>query len=109
MNIEQFLQSVGRPRFRDAIGVSDQLITRAVDEGLMPASWYFEVRDWCVANKIDVPDHLFKRRRRKLGNAGTTQNEKSSANCQEVRPKSVPAEPISDADFDEHVQFGDAS
>lgn len=83
-DIETFLHSVGRPRFRDAIGVSDQLMTRAVDEGLMPASWYFDVRDWCVANKIDVPDHLFKRRKRKPLNSLTSQNAKSAGPIQEA-------------------------
>lgn len=62
-DITTWLKQVDRVRFRDALSLSDQLITRAISDGAMPAAWYFDVRDWCVANKIDVPEHLFKRRK----------------------------------------------
>ncbi|MGB1214937.1 MAG: hypothetical protein ACPG4X_16335 [Pikeienuella sp.] len=59
-SLEEFLDLVGRQRLQNGIGRSTQLMTRAVAEGLMPSSWYRDVRDWCVVNQFDVPDHLFK-------------------------------------------------
>ena len=57
---DAFLESVGRRRFEEAIGVSTQVVTRAIKENVMPAHWFLDVRDWCVANKFDVPEHLFR-------------------------------------------------
>lgn len=58
--LPDFLAIVGRQRFQDEIGKSTQLMTRAIDDGMMPAHWFRDVRDWCVRNQIDVPEHLFR-------------------------------------------------
>lgn len=60
ITFSEFLNQVGRKRFQDAIDVSTQLVTRALNDELMPAHWFLKVRDWCVSNQIDVPEHLFR-------------------------------------------------
>lgn len=60
ITLDEFLEKAGRQRFRKAIGRSEQLMTRAVRDGLMPSGWFIDVRNWCVTNKIDVPEHLFR-------------------------------------------------
>lgn len=60
ITLEQFLDRVGRQRFQDEIGKSTQLVTRAKEDGMMPAHWFLDVRNWCVRNQLDVPEHLFR-------------------------------------------------
>jgi hypothetical protein len=81
--VEQFLKRVGRQRFQEENGRSVQLLTRAVTENVMPASWYLGVRDWCVRNKFDVPDHLFRWSHGKSSNGHSKQNVNSDADLQE--------------------------
>ena len=60
MTFDSFLDLVGRQRFQDDLGKSTQLVTRAKSDGIMPAHWFRDVRNWCVRNQIDVPEHLFR-------------------------------------------------
>ena len=60
ITFDNFLKSVGRQRFQDDLGKSTQLVTRAKTDGKMPAHWFRDVRDWCVRNQVDVPEHLFR-------------------------------------------------
>lgn len=57
--VEQFVAEVTRPVMRGALGVSTQVISRAVAENRMPASWYLALREVCLRLGRDVPDHLF--------------------------------------------------
>lgn len=60
ITFKEFLEQVGRSRFEKAINAPTQSVSRALGDGLMPAHWFRDVRDWCVANQIDVPEHLFR-------------------------------------------------
>lgn len=58
--LDSFLEAVGRKRFEDENGIITQSVTRALRDGKMPSHWFKQVRDWCVRNNLDVPEHLFK-------------------------------------------------
>ena len=79
ITLEGFLEQVGRSRFRKGIGRSEQLMVRASAQGKMPAGWYRDVRDWCVANRVDVPEHLFKWGRASVRGGHSKQNVYSDA------------------------------
>jgi len=60
IKIGDWLKTVGRDRFQEDLGRSTQLVTRALDDGQFPSSWYIGVRSWCYANNHPFPEHLFK-------------------------------------------------
>ncbi len=59
-SVSKFLDTVGRQDFRQAIGVPEQALTRAVRENVMPSGWYMMVRDFCRESGVDVPENLFR-------------------------------------------------
>lgn len=60
MNIRDFLELVGRDEITSRFGFRPQDVSRAVKDGLFPSGWYPFIRDLCVENEIDTPDHLFR-------------------------------------------------
>lgn len=60
MNMKEFLDAVGRKKFQDETGHSMQVVSRAVKNGLMPAHWFYGVREFCRANDFVAPEHLFQ-------------------------------------------------
>lgn len=68
-------ETIGREAFAKATGFSQQVISRAIVENIMPAGWYRDVRALCGAQCVAVPDHLFR----------WVDKRKSPANAQPVR------------------------
>ncbi len=58
--VEQFISYVGRRRFQTNLELSTQLVSRAIKTGLMPSSWFIDVRGLCNDMGILTPDHLFR-------------------------------------------------
>lgn len=58
--VESFLEQHGRNAFASETGFSQQVISRAVVENMMPASWFVAVREFCARRGGDVPEHLFR-------------------------------------------------
>lgn len=52
--------TIGRETFAKVTGHSQQVISRAIVENIMPAGWYRDVRTLCRAKRVAVPDHLFR-------------------------------------------------
>lgn len=55
-----FIDHVGRQKFEAELGHTPQVVTRAIRKNTMPAHWFRDVRDWCVANGFSCPEHLFQ-------------------------------------------------
>lgn len=61
MTVDHFINNViGRAAFTEATGYSQQVVSRAISENLMPAGWYRDVRDLCAVRREPCPDHLFR-------------------------------------------------
>ncbi|WP_083601335.1 hypothetical protein [Wenxinia saemankumensis] len=61
ITVQSFLQDVGRKEFETELGVTTQVVSRAVKSNIMPAHWFFAVREFCSARSRTVPEHLFRR------------------------------------------------
>lgn len=79
--VEAWLDKVGRARFTKETGRSHQTVHRACQKGKFPSGWFLTTRDWCEANDIEVPEHLFDWT---LPSAETKQNGDSEAANQEA-------------------------
>lgn len=58
--VQQFIATIGRQRFMEAVGVGTQVVTRAISENAMPTPWFMAVRCLCESAGIETPEHLFK-------------------------------------------------
>lgn len=58
--VKALVKTIGRDRFQSALGHKPQVVSRAMAEGVMPAHWYWGVRDLCNAVGVVTPEHLFK-------------------------------------------------
>lgn len=98
-----FADAVGRSNIAAAVGVNLKAVSNAVVRGAFPASWYVSCGRLAVQQGIECPPELFNM---KINNP-------SNVDCvnknQVGHAKSVPAEPMSDADADDYVRLGGAS
>jgi hypothetical protein len=58
--VATFIETIGRDAFLKATGHSQQVVSRAIAENVMPAGWYLNVRDLCQERQVAVPEHLFR-------------------------------------------------
>jgi hypothetical protein len=59
-DVSKFLKVANRQDFRKALNLSDQSLTRAISENVMPAGWYAGARDFCDGLGVELPEHLFR-------------------------------------------------
>lgn len=59
-NVSDLIARIGRADFAQDGGFSQQSISRAITENMMPAGWYIAVRRMCGARDIATPEHLFR-------------------------------------------------
>lgn len=58
--VADFIAQADREAFVGETGFAQQSVSRAIAENLMPASWYRDVRNFCAARDLPVPEHLFR-------------------------------------------------
>ena len=68
--VADLFTALGRDRIRNELGHGQQVLSRAVSDNVMPAHWFFGLRDLCDRQGIACPEHLF--RVRKPASAATT-------------------------------------
>lgn len=59
MTVSEFMKAIGRNNVA-ALGISQQAISRAITEDVMPSGWYLAVRALCEEAGVEVPEHLFR-------------------------------------------------
>lgn len=58
--VASLFQSLGRKRIALKTGFSQQVLSRALVDNIMPAGWYPAIRDICDEADIECPEHLFR-------------------------------------------------
>lgn len=58
--LNDFIYLIGRSEFEQFVGISPQVVSRALKENAMPCHWYMRVKALCAEIGIECPDHLFK-------------------------------------------------
>lgn len=58
--IREFLDGVGRDKIISRFGFRAQDVSRAARDGMFPSGWFPYIREICVEQNVDVPDHLFR-------------------------------------------------
>lgn len=84
MTVAEFInEQVGRERFAAETGYSQQVISRAIAENVMPAGWYRDVRALAAKAGCEAPDHLFRwaerRKRRRFPPAASSGSGEAAA------------------------------
>lgn len=59
--VSELFSALGRANIRQRAGHGHQVLSRAANDNLMPAHWYFDIKRLCDERGIPCPDHLFRR------------------------------------------------